>query len=522
MTYNRTKNAKRNIINGLMLKIYQMLCPFITRTVMIHILGMEYVGINGLFTSILQVLNLAELGVGSALTFSMYKPIAEKDYNTVCKLMNLYRHYYRIIGTVILILGLSLTPFLRLLIKNDVPHDINVIVLYVMNLIATVLSYWLFAYKSCVLMADQRADIVSKISLLTTTIQYFLQIIFLAFFKNYYLFVLSILIAQVTNNLISSKYVDDNYEYMPKGNLEEDELKEINVKIKDLLTNKIGGTIINSADSIVISAFLGLTILAKYNNYFYILNSVLGVITIIFSAITASIGNSIITERKEKNLDDFFVFSFIISWLSCVTSACLIGLYQPFMEVWVGVNNMFTNNIMICFVIYYHVQVINRIFVTYKDAAGIWHEDRFRPLVVSIANLTLNLLTVNIWGIYGVLLSTIATTLLIGMPWLLKTLFSTLFDGKCIGYLKQMLLYQMVTVISVLLVYFLNKIMPIKGLCALLVGACISVVVPNIILIVVFRKSQIFNRTILFAEKFIGKKPCDFIRKILFIKKNIL
>lgn len=170
MRIERTKNATRNIVVGMILKIYQLLVPFVIRTVMIHVLGMEYLGLNSLFTSILQVLNLAELGVGSAMVFSMYKPIAEDDSATINDLMKLYQFYYRIIGMIILVIGIAITPFIPKLIKSDIPSGLNIYILYYLNLGATVISYWLFAYKNCLLTAHQRSDVISKVNSISNEI----------------------------------------------------------------------------------------------------------------------------------------------------------------------------------------------------------------------------------------------------------------------------------------------------------------------------------------------------------------
>ena len=148
MKIERTKNATRKIIFGVILKAYQIIVPFLMRTAMIYLRGVQYLGLNSLFTSILQVLNLAELGVGSAMIYSMYKPIAEDDNTTICALMKLYRTYYRVIGLVIAVIGCILTPFIPKLISGDIPQGLNIYILYLLNLGATVLSYWLYAYKN--------------------------------------------------------------------------------------------------------------------------------------------------------------------------------------------------------------------------------------------------------------------------------------------------------------------------------------------------------------------------------------
>ena len=297
----RTRNATRNLIYGMILKIYQILIPFIMRTVMIYTLGVQYLGLNSLFTSVLSVLNLVELGVGSAMVYSMYKPIAEDDEQIICALMRLYKIYYYAIGLIIAIIGIILTPFIPKLISGDVPKDINIYILYLMNLGATVLSYWLFAYKNSILQAHQRTDIVSKVTLVTNTIQYGLQIIALCLFRNYYYFVIAMLAAQALTNVVTAIYADKLYPlFKPKGKLDQNEVKKINQRIKDLFTAKVGTVVVGSVDTVVISAFLGLTVLAVYQNYYYIMNSICGFITVIFASITAGIENSLVTETDKK------------------------------------------------------------------------------------------------------------------------------------------------------------------------------------------------------------------------------
>lgn len=317
MKIERTKNASRNILFGIILKIYQIAVPFLMRTAMIYFMGVQYLGLNSLFTSVLQVLNLAELGVGSAMVYSMYKPIAEDDTKKICALMKLYRLYYRVIGFVIGGVGLVLTPFVPKLISGDVPSGLNIYILYLMNLAATVLSYWLFAYKNSLLQAHQRVDVVSKITLVTNTFQYAIQILILVLSHNYYYYVLAILATQIITNISTAIVVDKMYpRYNPEGNLDKDEIQQINHKIRDLFTSKIGFVVVDSADTIVISAFLGLTALAIYQNYFYILSSVMGFIAVVFTSCTAGIGNSIIVETAEKNYNDLKKFTFLISWIS--------------------------------------------------------------------------------------------------------------------------------------------------------------------------------------------------------------
>lgn len=515
MKIERTKNAGRNILFGTILRIYQIAFPFIMRTAMIYIMGVQYLGLNSLFTSVLQVLNLAELGVGSAMVYSMYKPIATDDRKTICALMRLYRTYYRIIGLVIAVIGIGLLPFIPKLIKSDVPRDINIYILYLLNLSVTVLSYWLFAYKNCLLDAHQRNDVTSRVTLITNTVQYILQIAVLVMFKNYYLYVIVALGTQAVTNITTAIVVTKMFpDYKPRGKLSKQEVKIINHRIRDLFTSKIGAVVVNSADTIVISAFLGLTVLAIYQNYYYILNAIISIVAIVFTACTAGIGNSIIVETKEKNFEDLKKFTFIISWIAGVCSTCLLCLYQPFMDIWVGKKLELEFGAVICLCIYYFVYEINQLLNTYKDAAGIWHEDRFRPLVTAIVNLGLNLVTVKYWGIYGILLSTVISMLVVGMPWLLHNLFTVLFEKSMFWiYIKKLFFYILVSFVSQVITYIITLGIHGNKWFVFIVKAIICCIVPNTIFIIVYRKKCEFRESIKLINK-MTKGKMGFLKRL--------
>lgn len=502
MRIERTKNTTRGIAAGMVLKVYQMLMPFLMRTAMIHFLGVQYLGLNGLFTSVLHVLNLAELGVGNAMVFSMYKPIAEDDKATICALMHLYRIYYRWIGLFIGVVGLVLAPYVPRLISGDVPEDINIYILYLLNLAATVLSYWMFAYKNCLLQAHQRVDIVSIITIVSNTLQYGLQLVLLILWKNYYLYVLVTLAAQVLNNIGTAIVADRLYpEYHPAGRLQKQERSEINRKIRDIFTGKLGAVILNSVDSIVISAFLGLTVLAVYQNYFYILKSVLSMIEIILASMLAGLGNCFVTESKEKIYKDLEKFTLIFMWLVGLCTCCFCGLYQPFMELWVGAELMLSEYAVICFCIYFFVYTLNRLLNVYKDAAGLWHEDRFRPLITACVNLVLNLLWVKTWGIYGIILSTVVSIVFVGIPWLLRNVFVRMFEWqrlKC--YLKQLSIYAVSAVFACAVVWVLCNSLHVNSWLQLLFNGIICLIVPNGVFYIFWRKMPQFRSSIQFAD----------------------
>lgn len=500
---NRKKNATRNIIFGTCLKLYQIVVPFLMRTIMIYFMGVQYLGLNSLFTSVLQVLNLAELGVGSAMVYSMYKPVAEHDNNTICALMGLYRKYYRIIGMVVLAAGCVIIPFVPHLIKSDVPEGINIYVLYVMNLLATVFTYWLYAYKNSILQAYQRNDIVSKVTIITDTIKYILQIFTIVFLKNYYMYVLVLILLQIASNIITAAVVTRMYpEYRCKGSLPKEEVAQINSRIRDLFTSKIGAVIVNSADTVVISAFLGLTVLAIYQNYFFIISSVIAFIAVVFNSCTAGIGNSIIVETKEKNYNDFKKFTFLIAWIAGFCTVCIVCLMQPFMNIWMNGNEklMLGMSEVVCFCIYFFVYEIQQLLLTYKDAAGMWHEDKYRPLVTALTNLALNIIMVQFFGLYGVLLSTVISIIFIGMPWLFYNLFTVLFKRNAAKYVIRVVYYTVITIVISIITYSVCSLVPFTGIAELIVKLIICIIVPNLLFFATLFKFEEFGQVKAFVK----------------------
>ena len=508
MKIERTKNAMRSIAAGLGLRVYQTVVPFLMRTVMIHTMGVEYLGLNSLFSSILHILSLAELGVGVAMVFSMYKPVAEDDAPTICALMRLYRRYYRIIGLLIGLAGLVLTPFIPRLISGEVPEDINVYVLYLLNLSATVVSYWLFAYRNCLLSAYQRRDVSSVITILTSVVQNVLQLFVLLWMKNYYLYVIIMLLGTTLNNVMTGLVTMRMYpQYHPAGELAPAEKKKINGKIRDLFTGKIGTVVLHYADTIVMSAFLGLTVLAVYQNYYFILSAVLSLIEMMIGSVTAGLGNSFVTESKEKNYRDLLKFTFLFLWLTGMCVCCFLALYQPFMEIWMGPELMLPFGLVICFAVYFYVYTLNRLVSIYKDAAGLWHQDRFNPLTCALVNLALNLLLVKPLGLYGVQLSTILVLGGIGIPWQMHNLFTFFFERSQLKTFAQLLAkFVALTILAGLLVCLICSRIHLGLWPTLLVCMVVCLTVSNMVYLLFLHRDEQFRPAVQFVDRLTRRK----------------
>ncbi len=498
MKIERTKNATRNIMFNGMSQMMNMLVPFIMRSIILNFLGMEYLGLGGLFRSILSILNLAELGVGSTMVFSMYKPIAEDDKDTICALMKLYRKFYRIIGLVILTIGLILTPFLPNLISGEVTADVNLYVLYFMNLGSTVLSYWLFAYKNCLLSAHQRGDIASKVTMLVHLAEYLLKILVLILFRNYYVYLVIQILSQVTSNIFVALRVDKLYpDYSPGGELSKEKVRGIATRVRDLFTSNFSYVISNSADTLVVSSFLGLTVLAIYQNYYFIISSLKTMIEVIVGACIAGIGNSLVTESAEKNYKDFKKMTILFGWLMSVAGSMLLCMYQPFMHIWMGEENMLEMGYVICFVIYFYSIGMNKLTSMFKDAAGIWKIDKWRPLTAALVNLALNLATVNWIGLYGVLLSTVISIVFIQIPWIFHNLFKAVFPHEHLWeYVRMFSGIVVIEFICCVMSWFTCSFIHLGVWPTLIINAGISFVIPNIIFFAIFGGNEMFKESV--------------------------
>lgn len=509
---NRTKNAARNMVWGTVNKFVNMFFPFVLRTMMIHILGAEYLGLSSLFTSVLQVLNLAELGVGSAITFSMYKPVAENDLPQIGALLKFYRKIYRIIGLSILLLGLIATPLLPNIIKGECPSDVNIYLLYVIYLINTSASYLLYAYKSCILVANQRNDISSNIASGISISTYIVQIIALYFVHSYYAYVIFLPIFTIISNIIRSVIVDRMFpEYRCEGNLSKEQIKDLGKRVLGLMLFKLSQVFRNSFDSIILSTYLGLVVLGKYQNYYYIMNSVMSFIAIITSAITASIGNSIAVESVEKNLNDIKKFSLLYSWLAGWCAVCLLCLYQPFMKIWLGEEFLFPFYMVVLMSIYFYLLKVGDISAIYREAAGLWWEDKYRPIIESMFNLALNILIVKNFGVAGVVLSTILSILLINIPWASWILFKNYFKTSVVKYWAILIRNAIITVVGAVVTYFVCELLPTDGVISFIGKIAICCFVPNIVFLLLYSRTKEYSDALKLVQKFIPAK----LRKVL-------
>lgn len=492
----RTKNATRNITFGVIYKVLNIIVPFVTRTIMLYVLGTQFIGLNGLFGAILQVLNLAELGFSNAIIYSMYKPIAENDYKKISILLNYYKKVYKIIGIIVLILGILLIPFIQYFINGTYPSEVNIYIIYIITLANTCLTYFLYAHKNSLLIAGQREDIISKISTSILIVQNVVQSIILLVFKNYYLYIIVLPICTIINNLIVSKCVDKKYPQIIKTNekLDEENGFEIKKNIKGMFFQKIGGVVLSSVDYIVISSFLGLTVLGLYTNYYYIITSLFAILTVILNSLKAGVGNSIILESKEKNFTDFKKFNFIYLWIISFCTVALLCLYQNFIYLWLGEEMMLTDSIVILFAIYFFVHKWFDMLYVYQEARGLWWENRFVPFTAAIVNLIINIILVQYIGLNGILISTIVSVLFVYDLGYMFVLFKHYFNKKQMcEWLTHQFKYLFSTLFATAVTYTLCNMVGEYNYINLFFRIIICLIIPNVIFLICYCRQTEFK-----------------------------
>lgn len=478
----RSQNAKRNIVSGIINKLLFLFLPFLIRTVIIEVLGAEYLGLSSLFTSILQVLNMAELGFSSAVVFSLYEPMAEGETDEICALLSFYRSVYKIVGIIITVVGLILLPLLPHLIKGSYPMDINLYVLYLIYLANTSISYFTFAYKNVLLTAAQRQDVLSNIDSILSIIRYTIQICALFIWKNYYLYIIWNFIFTVITNvmiaMITKKYYPD---YYCRGRVNKEKKRSIIQQIKGLAIGKFSLVARNSFDSIVLSAFCGLVDVAIYSNYYYILSAITGFITVLVQALQAGIGNSVAVESLDKNYFDYKRFYFIFSWIGGFCAICLYCLYQPFMRMWVGRELTASHLIMSLFCVYFYIGQMGQVRGMYAGAAGIWWEFRKYEIAEMVANLALNFGLGYLFGMTGILWATIITVTIFSLVGITNETFKVYFKRSSLDYWKDSFVYICITVMTGTIVCFICNMMDIEGIGGLILKGAICLVTINVV-----------------------------------------
>ena len=489
------KNVKRNMAANAIGNGVKLLFPFLNRTLFLWLLGPEYLGLNGLFGSVLGVLMLAELGFGTAVVCSMYKPVADDDRELLCAYLRFYRTVYRVVGSVIFVAGLCLLPFLGKLVHGDVPPDVDLHILYLIHLVNTSASYFLFAYRGSVLGAHHRNDVITNIRTGVSIAQYVTVFLILLVTRNYYHYVMATVAFTVAQNVLlvkASRRLFPDIE--PRGRLPVDKRRQVISDVKSIFMHKVGGIITHFSDNLVISAFLGLVAVAAYGNYYYVLTSVGGLVGIAYSSMTGGFGNKIHTETKEANFALFMKMNRLTLMIALWCAAMMTALYQPFIAVWTKNDPVLVRHALTPFlmVFYFYIMQARQTLLAFKSAAGIWRQDRWKPIVAGAVNLGLNILFVltfaDSYRLDGVILSSIVGFVLIQIPWETHVVFSSFFNGEQERrYWRQQGGFAAAGAALCAITWCSAHFIPVGGMAGLAVKGCAAAAASGCLMLAIFR-----------------------------------
>lgn len=496
MSESRVVKTQRNVVMSILQKVVFILITFISRIIFVRILDESYLGINGLFSNILSILSVADLGMGTAMMYSLYKPIAEHDIKKISSLISFFKKIYLGIATAILIIGLALVPFLKYIVNLDQPIPF-LEGYYVLALLNIVISY-LFVYRTTLVAADQKNYILNKYIIVFQVISCTVQILVLILCKNYFIYLLVAVIISFISNMYQNRIALRLYPYL-KGSaerLEKGERYKIAHDIKALFLYRVSGIIQGNTDNILISIFVGTVFVGYYSNYSMIVTQIAGIIGLVFNSVKASVGN-LIASNESSNAQKLFFFNvleMINFWIIGLCSVCFIVLFQDFITICFGEKYVLNMIVVIAIVLNFYTSNIRQSIWTFRETTGIFQETKYITAVTAVINLVLSLLFGYLWGMTGILMATVLARMLYAW-WkepviLYGKVFKMSSKSYMVTYIKRFFLGVGTCVIS----YGLSRCIIIdNSYIKFSIQVVICCIVPNLIFGIVFAKTKEFH-----------------------------
>lgn len=490
----RSKNSYKNILAVGIAQAVSLMLNFLYRSVIIKTLGIEYLGVNGLFTNILSILSMANLGLGSAITFALYKPIAEKDINQTKALMNFYLMIYRIIGIVIFIVGCLLIPTLPYLIKGN--HSIvNIELLYILFVTDSAISYF-FIYKSSYINANQKNYITTYITYAFHIMLILFQVAILMIYKNFMFSIVLKVVFTFLTNYFTAIYANKKYPEIKniKGyKLLPEDRNDIFKNVLALIIYRVSGVATQGMSSIVISAFVGIIETGIISNYQMIVLALSNMLNAAYNSILSIVGNLHVTESKEHNIYIFNVMFLITSWIFGVVSISLFVLIRPFITLWLGASFVIDSWTVLFIILNFYVIGMQQVSRTFRNAMGLFRYGRFRPLFTSIVSTLLSILLVKLIGVAGIFIAVFiahVTTTVWYDPYIV---FVKGFGVSPKQYYISYIRYLTITICMGFLIYWLLGFFKSINIANFITMVIVDISILNIIYFVVFMRTSEFR-----------------------------
>lgn len=491
----RTVNVGKNATSALFNKFAILILTFISRRFFIQYIGVEYLGINGLFSNILTLLSMADLGLGTAMNVSLYKPIAENDEKKLAALLSYFKQIYYFIAIAVTVIGLGLIPFLPYIVNLDsnIPH---LYLFYVIFILKNTVSY-LFVYKSSIISADQKNYLINRIDLLVNFSRVVIQIVVMILFKNYLAYILVELLGIMIHNFAISFIADKQYPFIRnQEELSKEEKKSFFTDMYSAFLYKVAGSILNGTDNVLISIIVSTIAVGLYSNYSTITHNLELFIMLLFNSLTASVGNLVATSSSNKRYEAYKSMQMIGNWMGSYISICLFYLIQDFMLIWLHDSRFVMDNyVLFAIVINMYYTICMRPVWTFREGTGMYKQIRFIMFATAVVNLILSVVLGKLIGVGGILIATTIAKLFTCFWYEPSLLFKGFFGVKPISYYKDYSFNIIITLFAGTLCYFpLQLLSNIQtGIGAFLLKGIICTIIINIVFFIRYYKTAEFS-----------------------------
>lgn len=490
----RTKKALLNSIINILTYLILFIPNFIIRKIFLKSLGSELLGLSSLYGNIIGWLSILELGIGSAIVYSLYKPFEENNRKQINSYIRFYGKFYRGVGFLILAIGIAIVPFLGVLIKNSI--DIKVVKFgFILFLINSFISY-MFSNKLCILNVAQEAY---KVTIGTTISQlciFILQYFILIKYPNFILFISVQLVINLIYYIFMNLYINKRYSWLgkEKDDLDKDVKCKLFKNIKALFMHKIGALVVNSTDNLIIAKFIGLTALSNYTNYNTVIIALQRVISNGLNGITASIGNMLITNNKNKAYEVHKKIFFINFWVVSFVVISLYNTLNQFITIWIGDNYLLDYAT-------YCVILINLYFVSmrgsveqFQSGSGNFYQDRYAPIAEAIINLLVSIFLAQKIGIVGVFLGTLVSNFTIIFWTKPYVVYKYVFDKSVTSYFYMYFKYLLIGIIPLVISNYITY--PFKestSIISFFINCVLNIITINLIYLIIFFRTNEFR-----------------------------
>ena len=506
----RGRNVVYNSIASIVCNVLSYLISFVYRSVFIRYLNAEYLGLQGVFGNILQLLSLAELGIGSAMLFSMYKPLYEHDNDKLSALLNYYKKAYQIISVIVLLLGVAMLPLLDFFI-GDAPNVAESLhIIYLFYLCNSVVSY-VCVYKQALLSADQKGFIVTIATALFQIIRTCLQILVLTLTRSYLLTLSIQIICTLVTNVFCSRIAQKMYPEVLSNHVEVLGAKDktaIRCKIGAMMKYRLGAYVVDGTDSLLITKFCGLASAGIYSNYLLIISMLRVFINYIAKALTPSIGNFEAQQGKQAIRGLIEKVNFVFFVLTSICTVCLYNLINPFIHLWIGENYILEHNVVVFICVNFYLTGMHQGMLVFRNALGLYTYLQFKPIAEAAINLIASIICGLYWGMAGVLAATTLSFLLTAFWIEPYVLYKKYEMSGMMRYWKMYGLYALITLLAVVCTELINKYITSSTIVLWIVSAVFNVIITIGLITLFLFKTEVYKDTLRHIRCALRRQEC--------------